>query len=375
MILIFFWHQAFGFLARFQSTRNFLFMTGDDSTDCFDEALIYVKGGSGGQGSNAFKFGKGRQHLAPYGGSGGDGSSVYFRLDPNMNTLRRFVKNKSFRAEIGQNGDKEYLNGASAKDLEISLPSGTLVYENETRLLIGEISPKTPKLLVAKGGKGGKGNSANYVKGGKVLCSPPDAGEKKWLKLELKLLADVGLIGKPNAGKSTLLKAITNADPKIADYAFTTLVPNLGVCFFDDDIDKTVVMADIPGLIEGAHLGVGLGKGFLRHVERCQILLHLVSGVSPDPIGDYLAINKELALYSSILATKPQVVLLNKIDIPSVAVKKEEIITKLRMMMPHSRLLVISAKDRIGTHELKQKIWDFLCKIRSQQPKPSSPTD
>lgn len=338
----------------------------DESFDCFDEVVVFAKAGSGGQGSNAFRFGKGRQHTSPFGGSGGDGGSVFFKADPNINTLRKFKFNRSFKAENGQDGDLEYANGMKAADVEVAVPIGTIIYDNQTSAVLGVIQDKYSRVLVTQGGRGGKGNSAQTqrIRGEKVVCTPPEGGQKRWLKLELQLIADVGLIGVPNAGKSTLLDALTNARPKIADYAFTTLVPNLGVCYVQSEYDKAMVLADIPGLIEDAHKGKGLGRGFLRHVERCQALIHVVSACSPDPIHDYLTINKELVLYSDTLATKPQIVVLNKIDTIDNEEELYALAAKLRKAMPHSRMLLISAGGRFGLEELVERMWMFVQKIR-----------
>lgn len=341
---------------------------------CFDEAVIFVRGGSGGPGSSAAKFGKNRQHLAPFGGSGGNGGSVFLQADPSLNTLRSFGKLRSFRAENGHPGDKEYRTGMTGANLDIKVPYNTLVFENSTNALIGELTGSNPRLLVAEGGRGGLGNAALSKNGERMGAAPPQAGEKRFIRLELQLLADVGLIGYPNAGKSTLLKAITNANPKIADYAFTTLVPNLGVLTLDDKYDRTLVVADIPGLIEGAHAGVGLGRDFLKHIEKCKILVHLISGCSQHPEKDYLAINRELVYYSPLLASKPQVVVLNKLDLEEVNNREDELMASLRLVLPHSRLLSISALNGLGISELKSKLWDFYGKILRDSSSPGNST-
>jgi GTP-binding protein len=348
-------------LVRFQQT--FALRLNVEDTNSFDEAVVYVRGGSGGHGSNAAKFGKARQHMAPYGGSGGNGGSVYLVADSSLNTLRGFSKFRSFRAENGLNGDKEYKNGVFGKDTEVQVPMGAIVYDNSTNAKLAEITADSPRALIAKGGRGGKGNAAINKKGEKPGCTPPEPGEKKWLRLELKLLADIGLIGFPNAGKSTLLKAMTNANPKIADYAFTTLVPNLGVCEIDEDPSKTLVVADIPGLIEGAHMGIGLGKEFLKHIEKCKILIHVINGCSENPVEDYLTVNKELIFASSLLAKKPQIVVLNKIDLVEVQEKEQQLSESLQKVLPHQRFLVISAKERRRIDDLKVKTWNFYQKV------------
>lgn len=383
----------------------------EDAFLWFDEALFYVRAGSGGAGSSAFKFGKGRQHRYPTGGSGGTGGNVYLVADANVNTLLGFRGQSHFRAENGIDGDQNYANGKSGKALYVSVPKGLVVRDNETNAILGELNYPGDQLLVAKGGLGGKGNAAFKSGIEKAIASPPQGGERRWLKIELKLVADVGLVGLPNASKSTFLDAVTNARPKIASYAFTTIVPNLGVCEIfkgtsgsihsgsgsgsrsrsgsgSEDGDANVsegesgrtgggeeahvsydrmVIADIPGLIEGAHEGRGLGRGFLRHVERCKILIHLVDGTSKDPVKDFLAINNELQMFSPILAQKPQIVVLNKIDVPEVQEKADSILREISQKMPHKRLLSISAAGRIGTEELIQRTYSFLEKIRRDE--------
>lgn len=339
----------------------------DEDFDCFDDVVVFVRAGSGGHGSNTFKFGKNRQHCNPMGGSGGEGGSVVFSPDPNLNTLRKFKFAKSFKAEHGSDGGVEYANGQKGDSIRVTVPVGTIIYDNSTSHVLGEISDPYTEVVVARGGAGGKGNAAQLRgRGEKAQCTPPGGGEKRWLRLELKLIADIGLIGVPNAGKSTLLDALTNARPKIADYAFTTLVPNLGVCYVQSEYDRAMVLADIPGLIEDAHKGKGLGRGFLKHVERCQALIHVVNSQSPDPIQDYLTINKELVMYSQSLATKPQIVVLNKVDAFDSETEKEAMMSRLRAVMPHSRLLAISAGGRVGLDDLVERTWSFYQKVKRQ---------
>ncbi len=330
--------------------------------DCFDEALIYVRGGSGGHGSNTFKFGKGRQHQRPFGGSGGDGGSVFLCGDGSMNTLQKFRVTKSFRAPNGMDGDIEYSNGKAGQDLQVNVPFGTVVVDNSSNITLGSIMSFEDQLLVARGGYGGKGNAAQGG-GANIGCCPPQGGEKRWLRLELKLIADIGLIGVPNAGKSTLLDALTNARPKIAAYPFTTLVPNLGVC--NVDFDKAMVLADIPGLVEGAHAGIGLGKGFLRHVERCKILIHVIDGSSEDPARDYSMINKELVMHAGSLASKPQIVVVNKLDIPGVRSLQASLRSLLCSIIPHSRLMFVSGKSGENLNDLILNTWKFLQRVMS----------
>jgi len=347
-------------------------ITEDEAFLWFDEALIHVRAGSGGGGSSAVKFGKNRQHVGPSGGSGGNGGSIYFVVDPSFNTLMGFRGSSSFRAENGQDGDFEFRNGLNGKDSYVAVPKGTLVRDNTTNEIIGELTHEKDRLLVAKGGLGGRGNAALQSKIEKTKPSSAEGGQRRWLKLELKLVADVGLVGVPNAGKSTLLDATTNARPKVAAYPFTTIVPNLGVCEVDgpgsaESGGATMVIADIPGLLEGAHKGIGLGRGFLRHVERCKMIIHIVDGSSMNAIGDFNAINRELQLFSPALATKPQVVVLNKIDLPEVETRQNELLAGLQASMPHSRLLAISAAGRIGVPDLVQRTYKFLSKVKADE--------
>lgn len=335
----------------------------------FDECLVYVRGGSGGQGSNEFHYRFLRQRARPCGGNGGHGGSVIFTVQMNMNTLHKFKKNRSFIADNGAAGNKSFDNGSNAKDLYVTLPLGAIIKLNETGEILGELTQEGQQLVVARGGLGGIGNAAKNSRGVKFGGRPPTGGERRFLKIELKMVADVGLLGVPNAGKSTLLSAMTRARPKIASYPFTTLVPNLGVCYDDSEgeyDEHSMIIADIPGLVEGASEGKGLGKAFLRHIERCKILIHLINGESPDPLADYLAINHELQLFSPVLATKPQIVVLNKIDLPSVVNKMDQILQQLQDNMSHNRLLVISAQDRIGVEDLIVRTSKFLRKLQTE---------
>lgn len=345
-------------------------ITEQEAFQWFDEALIHVRAGSGGHGSSAVKFGNRRQHRGVTGGSGGNGGSVIFTVDPSTNTLLGFRGKTGFKAENGHDGDLEYANGLNGKHFYVAVPRGTQVLDNSTNEVIGELTREGHELVVANGGLGGRGNAALKTKGEKSVATPPQGGEKRWLKLELKLVADVGLVGVPNAGKSTLLDAVTNAKPKIASYPFTTIVPNLGVCRIDGgrrEGGEEMVMADIPGLLEGAHEGVGLGRGFLRHIERCKMIIHIVNGASEDPVGDFNAINRELQLFSPGLATKPQVVVLNKIDIPEVAEKQELLMEQLGENMSHKRLLAISAAGRVEVKSLMERTGQFLSKIKADE--------
>ena len=281
----------------------------------FDQAKIHVKAGDGGNGIVAFRREKYVPRGGPSGGNGGRGGHVYLVADPDLNTLHAFQHQLHFRAERGQHGGSADKTGAAGPDLHIAVPPGTLVYDADTGELLADLAQPGQQALVARGGRGGRGNAAFKSARNKAprLAEKGEAGEERRLELELKLLADVGIIGVPNAGKSTLLSVVSAARPKIADYPFTTVTPNLGVAEVDH---RQIVLIDIPGLMEGAHLGVGLGLDFLRHIERTRMLIHLLGGDSPDPLGDFEAVNQELALFKPAVLDKPQLVVFNKMDLP-----------------------------------------------------------
>ena len=282
----------------------------------FDQAKIYVKGGDGGNGVVAFRREKFVPRGGPAGGNGGRGGHVVFYVDTGLNTLSPFQKQVHFRAERGTHGGGANKTGANGPDLRIPVPPGTIVRDAETGHIVADLLRPGQQALVARGGRGGRGNNAFKSARNKAprLAEKGEPGQERWLELELRLVADVGIIGVPNAGKSTLLSVVSAAKPKIADYPFTTIIPNLGVAEVDH---RQIVLADIPGLMEGAHEGVGLGLEFLRHVERTRLLIHLLNGDSPDPLGDFQAINQELSLFKPELADKPQIVAFNKMDLPA----------------------------------------------------------
>jgi len=282
----------------------------------YDEAKIHVKGGDGGDGAVAFRREKYVPYGGPSGGTGGDGGDVVLYVDTHRSTLYRFSKHIHYKAGRGRHGGGSDKRGASGDDVRAAVPPGTMVYDAETGELLGDLTEPDDELVVARGGRGGRGNAsfATATDQAPRVAEHGEPGEERWLRLELKVLADVGLVGKPNAGKSTFLAATTAARPKIAAYPFTTLQPNLGIVVLDDETE--FVMADIPGLIEGASQGKGLGHEFLRHVERTRVLIHLIDGLSLDPLGDFVAINEELVAFGRGLAEKPQLVAFNKIDMP-----------------------------------------------------------
>ncbi len=281
-----------------------------------DEANIYIRSGKGGNGMVHFHREKYVARGGPDGGDGGKGGDVYLEVVPTVNTLSSFRQKHRYIADDGVNGGPDNMSGRYGKDLTIPVPPGTLVYDQDRGNLLGDLVEPGQKLLVAKGGRGGRGNQhyATASRQAPRIAEKGEPAEEHNLRLELKLIADVGIVGMPNAGKSSLLAAVTRAKPKIADYPFTTLEPNLGVVEMDED--NTMVLADIPGLIEGAHMGVGLGDAFLRHIQRTRVIIHLLDGLAEDPLADFSQINSELALFDTALGEKPQVVAFNKIDMP-----------------------------------------------------------
>jgi GTP-binding protein len=283
-----------------------------------DQVNIHVMSGKGGDGMVHFRREKYEPHGGPDGGDGGKGGDVIFEVKPTLNTLSSFRQNQKFSAEHGANGGPSQRTGRNGRDRIIPIPPGTVVFDIESGLLLGDLTQPGQKLIICKGGRGGRGNQ-HFATSRNQAPRTAERGEpfeEKKLRLELRLIADIGIIGLPNAGKSTLLTALTNAKPKIGDYPFTTLKPNLGVARIDDN--TTAVLADIPGLIEGAHAGAGLGHDFLRHIQRTRVLIHLIDGLSADPMADFSQVNSELALFDPNLANKPQIVALNKMDQPQV---------------------------------------------------------
>jgi GTP-binding protein len=321
-----------------------------------DEAKITVKAGNGGHGCIAFRREKFVPRGGPSGGDGGAGGNVYLVTNIHENTLLKFRYNHQFRADRGRHGEGSNRQGRSGEDLEITIPVGTVVYDDATGEMLHDFTQPNERFLIAQGGRGGHGNAhfASSVNRAPHKAQDGAPGEEKILRLELKLLADVGLVGYPNVGKSTLISRISAARPKIADYPFTTLEPQLGVVSVDGD--QTFVMADIPGLIEGAHLGHGLGIQFLRHIERTRLLLHLVdiSGANDrDPVDEYKAIDSELAEYNPSLANKPTIVIATKMDAANAKkVRKLERWCKKNAL----ELLQISSVTGEGLEELKRAV-------------------
>jgi len=326
-----------------------------------DTARIFVKAGNGGNGAVSFRREKYIAAGGPDGGDGGKGGDVVFIADESIRTLVDFRYKRHYRAEPGRSGGSSNCTGRNGEDLVIKVPPGTVIKDEETGRILADITKPGQSAIIAKGGKGGKGNQhfATPTRQAPNFAKSGEPGEERWILLELKLLADVGLIGYPNAGKSTLLSVVSAATPKIADYPFTTLEPNLGVVAVDDN--ESFVLADIPGLIEGAHKGAGLGHEFLKHAERTRILIHVVdiSGVEGrDPAKDFDIVNGELVQYSPVLANKPQVVAANKMDLPGA----EENLAGFRAAVePRGyEVFPISAAAGRGTKELMRHVARML---------------
>jgi len=325
-----------------------------------DEATIRVKAGAGGNGAIAFRREKFVPKGGPSGGDGGDGASVVLVVDEGLSTLLDFHYRHEFAAPAGANGANKDKYGRAGEDVVLRVPPGTQIFDDATGALVGDLRKHGERLVVAQGGKGGRGNIhfATSTDRAPRKAEPGTPGEERSVRLELKLLADVGLLGFPNVGKSSLIARISAARPKIADYPFTTLVPNLGTVALSGE--RSFVVADIPGLIEGAHAGAGLGDRFLRHLDRTRLLVHLLdaSAAGRTPLRDYEAMNKELALYDPQLAARPQLVVLNKIDLPEVRKRAKQIAAPFaRRGIP---LAAISAATGEGTAELLESIWKAL---------------
>lgn len=334
----------------------------------YDRAKIYVQAGKGGDGAATFRREKFVPRGGPDGGDGGRGGNVLLRADPHLHTLLDFQYQTHFRAADGGHGGRRQMHGKAGEDLVIRVPCGTQVRDAETGALLADLVHPGQEVVVARGGRGGLGNvhfaTATYQ--APHFAEKGEPGEARWLLLDLKLIAQVGIIGYPNVGKSTLLAAVSAARPKIADYPFTTLSPNLGVASVDGD---SFVIADIPGLIEGAHQGKGLGHEFLRHIERTRVLIHLLDGLRPDPLTDYAQINRELHLYSPALTEKPQVVAVNKIDLPAAQAAWETV----RKSLKGVPLFAISAATGQGVQELLRAVAKMLRELPEEAPTEEPP--
>ncbi len=323
----------------------------------FDKARIHVNAGNGGNGIVAFRREKFVPRGGPAGGNGGRGGHVYLVADKDLNTLVTFHRQVHFQAERGGHGGGADKTGAFGEDLRIPVPVGTIVRDGESGEFLADLLRDGQEVQIAKGGRGGRGNAAfkSSRNNAPRVAENGEVGEAFWLELEMKIVADVGIVGVPNAGKSTLLSVISAARPKIAAYPFTTVEPSLGVAEVNH---RQIVVTDIPGLLEGAHEGVGLGLDFLRHVERSRILIHLLNGASPDPLGDYAAINQEMELFSPGLIHKPQLVVLNKMDLP----EAQEIWPTVEKAMADAgrTAMAISAVTRENVEMLLYRLQEML---------------
>ncbi len=323
-----------------------------------DQAEIYVRSGQGGNGMVHFRREKYVPRGGPDGGDGGKGGDVIVEVKVTLNTLAQFRHVRRYVADSGKGGGANNRYGKSADDLIIYVPAGTVIYDNDSGEILGDLTDDGQQLLICKGGRGGRGNThfKNSRHQAPRTAEKGEPYEEKNIRLELKLIADIGLIGVPNAGKSTLLAALTNAQPKIASYPFTTIIPNLGVAPIDEY--ESIVLADIPGLIEGAANGAGLGHEFLRHIQRTRVLIHLLDGMGEDPVADFSQINTELALFDPRLGEKPQVITMNKIDQPDAQERWETV--KAELEARGHEVVAISALARTDIRQVLMKAVEKL---------------
>ena len=347
-----------------------------------DQVKIFVKAGKGGDGAVSFRHEKYINMGGPFGGDGGHGGSVVMEVDEGLRTLMDFRYKRHFKATPGGNGATKGMTGKSADDLIIKVPQGTTITDAETGRVIGDLTEQGQRLVVAQGGRGGRGNMrfASSTNPAPEIAENGEPGEELDIALELKVLADVGLVGFPSVGKSTLLSVVTAAKPKVAAYHFTTLVPNLGMVRLEDGRD--FVMADLPGLIEGASQGVGLGIQFLRHVERTRVILHMIdmSGIDPeeDPYENYVKINNELAEYDPALLERPQIIVPTKMDMPDAEETLAEFKKKLAADpdVPEAvEIMPISSLTRQGLEPLMQRTADLLDETPAFIPKGMEPDE
>ena len=322
-----------------------------------DQAKIYIKAGEGGSGSASFRREKFIEFGGPDGGDGGHGGSIVFTADNNLNTLIDFRYQQHFKADKGENGKGKKKTGKSGKDLILKVPVGTQIFEEDNNTLIEDLVKPEQKIIIANGGKGGLGNvrfksSTNRTPRKKT---DGDKGESFWIWLQLKVIADIGIVGMPNSGKSSLLSVLTSAKPKIANYPFTTINPNLGVANYNN---KEITLADIPGLIEGAHEGIGLGDKFLRHIERCKNILHLIDITDDNLLENYSKVRKELVKYSKKLTKKREIIVFNKIDM----VSDQEINKKIDIFAKKikKKIYPISALKHKGLTTIKRELIKYV---------------
>lgn len=325
----------------------------------YDYAKVHVKAGDGGNGIVAWRREKYVPMGGPAGGDGGNGGSIILEADNNLRTLIDFRYNTHYKAERGKHGQGSSMHGSSAEDKILKVPVGTVVCDAETEQILADLTASGQRVVVAKGGRGGRGNThfVSSTHRAPTLAENGDAGEERWITLELKLLADVGLVGFPNVGKSTIISHVSAAKPKIADYHFTTIVPNLGMVKVDEG--RSFVMADIPGLIEGAAEGAGLGHRFLRHTERTKVLVHVldISGSEGrNPLEDFAIVNQELERYNSKLMKRPMVIAANKTDI----LGEEDYLTRLKEELPEYEVFPISAATGEGLKPLVYRLAELV---------------
>ncbi len=322
-----------------------------------DQAKIYVKAGNGGSGSASFRREKFIEFGGPDGGDGGHGGSIVFIADKNLNTLIDFRYQQHFKAEKGRDGKGKKKTGKSGKDLILKVPVGTQIFEEDNNTLIEDFTRSEQKIVIANGGKRGLGNVRFKSSTNRTPRKKTDGGggESFWIWLQLKIIADIGIIGMPNSGKSSLLAALTSARPKIANYPFTTINPHLGVCNYNN---KEITLADIPGLIEGAHEGIGLGDKFLRHIERCKNILHLIDITNDNLLENYSKVRKELFKYSNKLIKKREIIVFNKIDM----INDEEINKKMDAFGKKikKKIFTISALQHKGLKTIKRILVSYV---------------
>ncbi|MDF2927293.1 MAG: obg [Paenibacillaceae bacterium] len=328
-----------------------------------DTAKVYVKGGDGGDGIVSYRRELYVPNGGPAGGDGGNGGDVIFRVDEGLRTLMDFRYQRHYKAPKGERGQTKNRHGANSDDMIVKVPPGTLVINDDTKELIADMTRHGQEVVIAKGGRGGRGNTrfATISNPAPEIAEKGEEGQERWLVLELKVMADVGLVGFPSVGKSTLLSMVSAAQPKIGAYHFTTLTPNLGVVDVEDG--KSFVMADLPGLIEGAHQGIGLGHEFLRHVERTKVIVHIVdmsASEGRDPYDDWLKINEELKLYNAKLEQRPQLIVANKMDVTEAEEHLVEFRKRLEEEHGITSVIPISAASRQGVRELVYKISELL---------------
>ncbi len=326
----------------------------------YDYVKIYVKGGNGGNGMVAFRREKFVPYGGPAGGDGGRGANVVFVGDESLNTLIDFKYKQHYKAPNGVNGQSKSMHGKAGCDMIVKVPVGTIVRDDDTGEIIADITEQGQRVIVARGGRGGRGNIhfANASNKAPEIAEKGEPGQEHWLRLELKLIADVGLVGMPNAGKSTIISKISDAKPKIADYPFTTIVPNLGVVQLEPGV--SFVVADVPGLIKGAHTGLGLGHRFLRHVERTRVILHVLdmSGTNEKtPWDDFDTINNELKLYRQDLAERLQIVVANKMDMPNA---EENLVELEKHLQGKYEIFPVSALNGEGLKKLMYHTYELL---------------